>query len=375
MIISETYPALSHSQPEQTTEPAGTDAPRGPEAFTAVQAEPDLTPNVEEYLNLKAAHPDKLVGVRVGGYLLFYGRDAETAAPALGTELPVRDIPGLGAVAVTGSPMAWQAVMTKLLEHGHSVVLAQPDPERDPGAPYEIIQAMDAAEYIPLGMELTMDGRRMKIDSVDFQAGTVSLLDLDMRGWFPVFRSEPVSLVREYVKEVQRSEAYIAADMAAQLRNSAAAEAPVPAVPEARTEIDGGKVTPPSAPFPTKTVGRVDTGAFEVVIEELHSGPEKHNFRITDENLGVGGEKAKYQYNAAAIRTLKQIEAENRLATPEEQEILSRYVGWGALAPAFDADNAKWANEYTELKDLLTPEEYASARATTVNAHYARFVP
>ena len=72
---------------------------------------------------------------------------------------------------------------------------------------------------------------------------------------------------------------------------------------------------------------------------------------------------------------MKQIEAESRLATPEEQEILSRYVGWGGLAQAFDPDNEKWAREYAELKELLTPEEYTSARTTTVNAHYARFVP
>ncbi len=148
----------------------------------------------------------------------------------------------------------------------------------------------------------------------------------------------------------------------------------LPPEPE-RVEMDGGKVTPTPSPVTTKVVGRVDTGAFEVIFEEMRFGPEKHNFHITDDNLGVGGDKTKYQYNVAAIRTLKQIEAESRLATPEEQEILSRYVGWGGLAQAFDPDNEKWAREYAELKELLTPEEYTSARTTTVNAHYARFVP
>lgn len=94
------------------------------------------------------------------------------------------------------------------------------------------------------------------------------------------------------------------------------------------------------------------------------------NFRITDDHLGEGGAKTKFGYNMAAIRTLKQIEAENRAATPEEQETFSRYVGWGGLPQAFDGENAGWGKEYAELKDLLTPEEYEAARASTLNAHY-----
>jgi N12 class adenine-specific DNA methylase len=94
------------------------------------------------------------------------------------------------------------------------------------------------------------------------------------------------------------------------------------------------------------------------------------NFRITDDHLGEGGAKTKYGYNAAAIRTLQTIEAEGRYATPEEQEILSRYVGWGGIPQAFDSENASWAKEYTELKSLLTEDEYSMARASTLNAHY-----
>ena len=130
--------------------------------------------------------------------------------------------------------------------------------------------------------------------------------------------------------------------------------------------MDGGKVSD----YTTKTVGTVNAGAFDVVFQELRTGPERHNFRITDDNLGVGGQKTKYQNNVAAIRTLKQIEAEGRLATPEEQEALSRYVGWGSMAQAFDPDNEKWSKEYVELKELLTPKEYESARSTVLNAHY-----
>ena len=94
------------------------------------------------------------------------------------------------------------------------------------------------------------------------------------------------------------------------------------------------------------------------------------NFRITDDHLGEGGSKAKFRMNVDAIRTLQEIEAQGRSATPAEQEVLSRYVGWGGLADAFDESKPGWANEYQELLTLLTPEEYASARASTLNAHY-----
>ena len=98
--------------------------------------------------------------------------------------------------------------------------------------------------------------------------------------------------------------------------------------------------------------------------------PAVENFRITDDHLGEGGAKTKYGYNVAAIRTLKAIEAEGRTATPQEQEILSRYVGWGGLPNAFDESKEDWKKEYAELKSLLTPEEYDMARASTLNAHY-----
>ena len=94
------------------------------------------------------------------------------------------------------------------------------------------------------------------------------------------------------------------------------------------------------------------------------------NFRITDEHLGEGGAKTKFGNNLTAIQTLKQIEAEGRLATQDEQEILSRYVGWGGLADAFDPDKSAWADEYRQLAAILTPEEYDAARASTLNAHY-----
>jgi N12 class adenine-specific DNA methylase len=117
---------------------------------------------------------------------------------------------------------------------------------------------------------------------------------------------------------------------------------------------------------------------YDIVIQTLHTGesertpptPAAENFRITDGNLGAGGAKAKYRMNMDAIHTLQAIEAEGRTATPEEQEVLSRYVGWGGLADAFDDGKPAWASEYRELQSLLTPEEYAAARSSTLNAHY-----
>ena len=117
---------------------------------------------------------------------------------------------------------------------------------------------------------------------------------------------------------------------------------------------------------------------YDVVVERLHvdqpqpeiPAPPARNFHITDERLGEGGPKQKYSRNIEAIRTLQAIEAKGRSATPEEQEILSQYVGWGGLADAFDPDKDSWAREYSQLKELLSPEEYAAARASTLNAHY-----
>ena len=110
----------------------------------------------------------------------------------------------------------------------------------------------------------------------------------------------------------------------------------------------------------------------EIILEpsEVKELPATENFTITDDQLGAGGPKAKFAMNIAAITVLKQIEAENRTATSEEQQILSQYVGWGGIPDAFDQNKADWDKEYLELKEALTPEEYTSARASTLNAHY-----
>ena len=118
---------------------------------------------------------------------------------------------------------------------------------------------------------------------------------------------------------------------------------------------------------------------YDIVIQTLHTEPERtppnidpppENFRITDDNLGTGGAKAKFRMNMDAINTLLQIERENRAATSDEQEVLAKYVGWGGLAEAFDNTKPNWSKEYQELAAVLSPEEYAAARSSTLNAHY-----
>lgn len=504
--------------PEENRQPeaAGTGEPQAQESATTQPKTQNLnlTPNVDAYLNLKAEHPDKLIGVHVGKYYLFYGKDAEAAAAALGTNLITREVPGLGETVVTGSPHPWQAILQKLLEKGQSILIAEPD-----GQNYEIIKERSSAEYIPLGMELTIDGRPMKIDRVDYETGRVSLMDMELSVIYPIFRDEPVSFVRAYVEEIQDKEledatvtapaqdqqvpeqpeiephytvtetsdafeepyaiwdnqtgeyyrtpdgdisifedgqeaaAYCAdleaadqldtakgliADFLAQeygedeepdfsdlenvglaytttedgqheiqvsvnlvdfsvsqyadgisvdkrgygslrelidaelsdldfdelIRLDAEPELAQEKQPEEPpvgwVEIEGGEL---------RSIV-IDLTAKDTVPEPAVPAGKRHNFHITDDSLGVGGVKTKYAMNVAAIHTLKQIEAENRLATPEEQETISKYVGWGGIADAFDPAKENWAKEYSQLKELLTPEEYQSAQGSVLNAHY-----
>ena len=124
------------------------------------------------------------------------------------------------------------------------------------------------------------------------------------------------------------------------------------------------KAPPPSSPLPETPP------QLPAVRPAQEAKPRGENFRITDDHLGEGGPKEKFRANLDAIRTLKAIEAEGRGATAEEQEVLSRYVGWGGLPDAFDSAKESWSKEYTELKEALTPEEYESARGSVLNAHY-----
>ena len=129
-----------------------------------------------------------------------------------------------------------------------------------------------------------------------------------------------------------------------------------------RLHIDEPEPTPPEPAPPLEPAGhRGNTGQLR---------QDAQNFRITDDHLGEGGPRLKYQANITAIRLLKELDAAGQQASPEQQEVLSRYVGWGGVPEAFDPSKTAWAKEYAELKELLTPEEYEAARASTLNAHY-----
>ena len=208
---------------------------------------------------------------------------------------------------------------------------------------------------IPGETTFEIDGRTFLVDRVNLQFGSVNFQDTTFQNatGFPIFRTEPIAFVRRLVEE-QEAAAEIAP------------EEPAPVEPSytIKTEeyISGEKSgLPYDVVFQTISTKEPEPPAPVV---------EAQNFRITDDALGVGGAKAKFRMNMDAIHLLQTLEAKNRQATPEEQAVLSRYVGWGGLADAFDESKAGWTEEYKELAAALTPQEYSAARSSTLNSHY-----
>ena len=344
----------SNHDPEHRTEPVSAVLTR-----IADQGR-ELAPNVSAYHALCAEHPEKLIGVRVGERLLFYGADAERAASALNRRLLQRDIPGVGETAVTGYDFGqWASAAKRLLEHGHSFVLAQPD---ETGG-YEIFNEANAKDYIPIGMELEIDGRKFVIDSVNYGADEVSLRDVTFQSHtgYPIFRAEHVAFVRSFVEEQQKPLSYTIQPVEVY----AAEENHLPFDVVIQTLHVEQPEQSISAPEPEQ-MPQVDVPTAHPQADT----PPAQNFCITDDLLGTGGAKAKFRANMDAINLLKELEFDGRQATPEEQNILSKYVGWGGLADAFDESKDNWKDEFSELYATLTPVEYATARASTLNAHY-----
>ena len=205
------------------------------------------------------------------------------------------------------------------------------------------------------GKEISIDERRFVVESVSNDKA--SLRDLTFEGsmGFPISRVENIDTVRRLLAEQEPQKQKEPVKL-----RSVVIDLTAPA----QEETPAKKEELPAPP----TVRREKVSPF-VLHPEIPTS-ERHNFRITDDHLGEGGAKTKFKNNVAAIRTLKEIEFDDRLATTEEQEILSRYVGWGGLPQAFDENNDQWADEFTELYGLLSPEEYEAAKATTLNAHY-----
>ncbi len=208
----------------------------------------------------------------------------------------------------------------RYLDTGYFSVMEKEQPVIEVDTQREADEAFAKEHLIPRESTYEIDGRRFIVDSVNLDFGSVSLQDVTFQNatGFPIFRSESIEFMRRLVE-----------------------------VSEAQL----------NAKLPT-----------EPTVAEPK--PELHNFRITDDHLGEGGAKAKFRMNMYAINLLKELEFDGRQATPEEQVILSKYVGWGGLADAFDETKDNWKNEFAELYATLSPEEYAAARSSTLNAHY-----
>jgi len=211
-----TIPPPQVSSPE----PTGAGASEAVKLSTESPVPSSLVPDVPEYMKLKADHPGSMVSVRVGGYFLLYGEDAKQAATDLGLKTVVQDIPGLGETTVTGTNLGWPHLAKQLQLHGHNVTIGEPQDGR-----YQAVKNLEVADFIPLGMKLEQDGRTFTVDQVDYAAGRVSLRDdtFTVGTGFPIFRSEPVAVVREWVEHQQEKDLAVAARTEEMLAGAAAA--------------------------------------------------------------------------------------------------------------------------------------------------------
>ena len=316
-----------------------------------------LVPDKEAYRNLKAERPQYMVGVRVDDYLLFYGEDAKTAAPLLNTKLLKRDIPGVGMMPVTGIPFGrWSVAAKTLTENGQSIFFAEPAEQGG----YEVVKELNGRRDTPhyqVGDTVYLDDKAFLIEQItDIH---VQLRDPTLR--YPVIRTERREIFEQMLAENMRNDELFYRQreaMSAEPENFVLTEE-LPNTPE-----------PQQPQEETKLHSVVIDLTGQETRQRENEQLKAQNFRITDEHLGEGSAKTKFGYNIAAIQTLKQIEAEGRQARPDEQEILSRYVGWGGIPQAFDEENTQWSEEYRQLKELLTEKECDAARSSTLNAHY-----
>ena len=377
-----------------------------------VEERPALLPldAVTEYNALKEQHPDALVGFEQNGQFEFYGEDARKVCELLGGKLLEKET-ALGTVPVIGFPRdQWAHRAKQLWQCGENVYLAGLNED----GTHHQTKYLRREDYLPLGATVHMEGRAFRVDNVNFDKGSVSLQDValaEMR--MPVFREEPLALVRELYEQEQDAMEhplpdYKVGDNVIVDLPTQTIEGTIGYVGETDVRIDtsaqgqswdnevinkqqfeeGLRQNEPNATRPVRTEKTVavypakeNNLPFDIVIQTIstesptveaeHPAPEPAgNFHITDDHLGEGGAKQKYARNIEAIRTLFKLEEEHRGATAEEQQVLSQYVGWGGLADAFDPNKENWSAEYTQLKELLSEDEYAAARASTLNAHY-----
>ena len=376
-----------------------------------VEERPALLPldAAAEYNALKEQYPDALVGFEQNGYYEFYGEDARKVCELLGGKLLEKET-ALGTVPVTGFPSnQWVYRAKQLWQRGENIYLAGLNED----GTHHQTKYLRREDYLPLDATVHMEERAFRVDTVNYDRGSVTLQDValaEMR--MPVFREEPLALVRELYEEQDMMESplpdYKVGDNVVVELPTRTIEGKVGYVGETDVRIDtsahgqswdnevvnkqqfeeGLRQNEPNSTRPVRTEKTVavypakeNNLPFDIVIQTIstesptveaeHPAPEPAgNFHITDDHLGEGGAKQKYARNIEAIRTLFKLEQEHRGATAEEQQVLSQYVGWGGLADAFDPGKDSWAKEYAELQGLLSEDEYSAARSSTLNAHY-----
>jgi len=380
-----------------------------------VEERPALLPldAATEYNALKEQHPDALVGFEQNGQFEFYADDAQKVSERLGGKLLEKET-ALGTVPVIGFPRdQWAYRAKQLWQCGENIYLAGLNED----GTHHQTKYLRREDYLPLGITIHMEGRTFRVDTVNFDKDSVTLQDValaEMR--MPIFREEPLALVRELYEQEQEVMEHPLPDYKVgdnvivdlptrtiegtigyvgetdvRIDTSAQGQSWDNEVINKRQFEDGLRQNEPNATRPVRTEKTVaiypaeeNRMPYDIVIQTIGSKsptldavePERStlelagNFHITDDDLGVGGPKQKFARNIEAIRTLFKLEEEHRGATAEEQQVLSQYVGWGGLADAFDPNKENWSAEYTHLKELLSEDEYAAARASTLNAHY-----
>ena len=299
-----------------------------------------------EYNALKEQYPDALVGFEQNGQFEFYGEDVRKICELTGGKLLERET-ALGTVLVTGFPWEqWVYRAKQLWECGENIYLAGLNED----GTHHQTKYLRREDYLPVGSIVHMEGRKFRVDKVDFDKDSVTLQDMALAELrMPIFREAPLAVVRELYE--QEPEPPVLGSDGLGLPGEDSNKLPV--------SIEANEV--PTTP---------EAAAAEEGLNEEGAPELAGNFRITDEELGAGGPKQKFARNIKAIKTLFTLEQEHRGATAEEQQVLSQYVGWGGLADAFDPDKNSWAKEYAELKGLLSEEEYKAARGSVLNAHY-----
>ena len=361
-----------------------------------------------EYTALKEQYPNTLVGFELNGNYLFYDKDAVAVERILRTNLLSQENV-LGKVKVTGFPSEqWAAESKKLWAAGNNVYLAGLNKD---GSHHQA-KYLREADYLPIGSIIKLDGRDFRVEHVNFTFKSVSLQDMELtKNRLPIFRNEHLPHIRELYEEQQaaaidlvpeKEVSYKVGDEVVVDLPTRTIEGTVGYIGDTDVRIDTSahgqswdnevinkrqfedalrQVEPELSdeeldelPISAVMDGKVQTFPDAAALDEaLNAEPAPEpagNFRITDDHLGEGGAKQKYARNIEAIRTLFKLEQEHRGATAEEQQVLSQYVGWGGLADAFDPGKDSWAKEYAELKGLLSEDEYAAARSSTLNAHY-----